>query len=63
MWNIQKWLTNLDLEFYTEIILFIPQTELHDIIDLPDADHMTFTQRRSLRITDEQQHFEDDHYL
>ena len=39
------------------------QSELHDIIDLKDADKVPATERRVLRIQDEQDHFDDDHYL
>ncbi len=39
------------------------QDELHDVIDLKDADKVPMRERRSLRMEDEQQHFSDDHYL
>ena len=43
--------------------LLLLQAELHDIIDLPDADNTPNEQRISLRLKDEQEHFNEDHYL
>ncbi len=39
------------------------QPELHDVVDLRDADKTPETERRKLRMEDEQQRFSDDHYL
>ena len=39
------------------------QSELHDIIDLKEADKVPVTERRVLRMQDELDHFDDDHYL
>ena len=39
------------------------QSELHDVIDLKRADKVAISDRRALRMQDEQEHFNDDHYL
>ena len=39
------------------------QSELHDVIDLKDADRTPELERRTLRMQDECDHFDDDHYL
>ena len=39
------------------------QSELHDVVDLKNADNTPESERRGLRIQDESDHFDDDHYL
>ena len=39
------------------------QSELTDVIDLKDADNVSESQRRVLRLADEDDKFDDDHYL
>ena len=39
------------------------QSELHDVIDLKDVDRTPELERRTLRMQDECDHFDDDHYL
>ena len=44
-------------------ILSFSQAELHNIIDLKDADMVRASDRRKLRIADEETNFDDDYYL
>lgn len=42
---------------------FTLQTEFHEIIDLPDPDKTSISERSMLRASQESEDFSDDHYL